>query len=223
LHRVDASIDITNDRFIFEMPVSIPAFLVCRRNINMTIANTTKTATILDGLPGMIEASERRGQAQLVSSTLLPSDMSGQRELFEKFGFKFGERVKYDPMFIHAELPAGWSKKETDHSMWSKIVDERGVDRVAVFYKAAFYDRSAHMYLECRYNIDVTYDGDYSKAKEATAKVLDLKKGTVLFEETKAKGPNDHSAYGVARDAADAWCKVNFPDYEKGPEAWLED
>jgi hypothetical protein len=29
--------------------------------------------------------------------------------------------------------------------MWSQLVDAEGVPRVAIFYKAAFYDRKAHM------------------------------------------------------------------------------
>jgi hypothetical protein len=189
----------------------------------MTITNTTKIATILDGLPGMIEASEARGQRQLVASTLLPADMGRQRPIFERMGFKFGEVVKDDPLFIHAELPTGWQKKATDHAMWSDIVDERGAKRVGVFYKAAFYDRRADMHLVGRYDIEYPWDQP-KETPTATAKVIDKKTGAVLYEVTKERGDgknsSDRSAY-VAREAAQEWCKANLPDDEI--EAWFVD
>jgi hypothetical protein len=61
---------------------------------------------------------------------------------------------------VHAHLgddpsdaypPAPWvrgKKVYSDHDMWSYIEDERGIKRVAIFYKAAFYDRSAYMHLQ---------------------------------------------------------------------------
>lgn len=96
--------------------------------------------------PGGIEAQEARGQAELVNSEVLPTEIlhCTQADL-EALGFVFGELVEGDPIFRHATLPAGWSRAATGHSMWSDINDERGIARVKVFYKAAFYDRSAHM------------------------------------------------------------------------------
>jgi hypothetical protein len=46
-------------------------------------------------------------------------------------------------LFYDAKLPEGWKLEPTDHSMWSRIVDNQGQERVKIFYKAAFYDRSA--------------------------------------------------------------------------------
>ena len=43
------------------------------------------------------------------------------------------------------KLPAGWKKQATDHSMWSKLLDESGAVVASIFYKAAFYDRIAEM------------------------------------------------------------------------------
>jgi hypothetical protein len=70
-----------------------------------------------------------------------------ERQKFLDLGFTFGDPVPGDPLFQQATLPEGWSKQPTDHSMWTKIVDDRGVERVEVFYKAAYYDRSAFMRL----------------------------------------------------------------------------
>ena len=46
-----------------------------------------------------------------------------------------------------ATLPPGWSRQGSDHAMWAHLLDEHGRQRVGIFYKAAFYDRSAHMHL----------------------------------------------------------------------------
>jgi len=89
-----------------------------------------------------IEDQERQGQSQLVNSDRLPSDIR-DREAFEALGFTFDKPDADDPMFMPATLPAGWKREGSDHAMWSYIVDELGRQRVAIFYKAAFYDRSA--------------------------------------------------------------------------------
>jgi hypothetical protein len=90
---------------------------------------------------------ERRGQQQLVASIVLPAAMDGDDAPFEALGFTFGEQVPGDPLFRQATLPEGWTKRGTDHDMHSVIEDERGIARVGVFYKAAYYDRRADMSL----------------------------------------------------------------------------
>lgn len=97
------------------------------------------------GAESFILGQEARGQRQLVHSDRLPSDVRGDRAQWEALGFTFGEPDPDDPMFMPATLPDGWVKRPTDHSMWSVIADNLGRERVEVFYKAAFYDRSAFM------------------------------------------------------------------------------
>lgn len=111
---------------------------------------------IVAGTPGGIEASEKAGQIALVASTDMPKELRPSREAFEKIGFKFGADV--DELFIKANLPPGWTRAATDHSMHSDILDEKGRKRVSVFYKAAFYDRRADAYLVPRYTIQRDYD-----------------------------------------------------------------
>jgi hypothetical protein len=91
------------------------------------------------GLSGYIEEQESAGQAQLVASAVLPKDGSSA---YEALGIRVGDPV--DDLFVNVTLPAGWKRQGSDHAMWSYVLDERGVQRVAVFYKAAFYDRKAH-------------------------------------------------------------------------------
>lgn len=103
-----------------------------------------------EGPTDYIEGMEAAGQSQLVASTVLPRKTQNPDtdEDFEALGFTFGASVQGDELFREATLPEGWTKQATDHSMWSEVVDTRGIRRVSVFYKAAFYDRDAFMRID---------------------------------------------------------------------------
>lgn len=114
----------------------------------MTIENTTKRDPLLhllgamsDGTSGYIEGMEAQGQRQFVASSVIPSQCD--EAALTALGFVLGDPVSGDPLFRECTLPAGWSKRATDHSMGSEIADELGRTRVSVFYKAASYDRKA--------------------------------------------------------------------------------
>ena len=101
--------------------------------------------------PGGIEAQEKQGQVDQAFAETLPRELRGQDDLFQRAGFVLGEPV--DDIFRQAAFPAGWRKKLTDHSMWTEIVDGQGRKRGLIFYKAAFYDRSAHAFLSTRFSL----------------------------------------------------------------------
>lgn len=105
--------------------------------------------SLSDGGPsGAIEAQEAQGQRELVASTVLPFPAWNQSDAdFEALGFTFGDKVPGDDLFREATLPAGWTRKGTEHAMHTEVLDERGIARVGVFYKAAFYDRRADMHI----------------------------------------------------------------------------
>lgn len=105
------------------------------------------------GASAAIEAQELAGQAEMLRATTLPSEIHGDEAEFTDLGFTFGDHVPGDPLFREATLPEGWTREGSEHAMWSYLHDERGVRRAAVFYKAAFYDRRAHMSL-----LNVGYD-----------------------------------------------------------------
>jgi len=131
----------------------------------MTITNTSTDPTsplivLLDAMTpgrdggGAIVAMEKRGQAELVNSDRLPTKLGTYSDetdaKYAALGFTFGEPDPADPMFRPATLPQGWARQRSDHDMWSFLVDQHGRRRVAIFYKAAFYDRSAFMRLVSR-------------------------------------------------------------------------
>lgn len=116
------------------------------RKIINTSTEEAKPEWTMGGNPNAILQQEARGQEQLINSGDLPIKCSAEdKKKLEKLGVVFGEPLPDDPLFCKATLPEGWGKQATEHSMWSKLVDENGVVRANIFYKAAFYDRRAHM------------------------------------------------------------------------------
>lgn len=107
--------------------------------------------------PGaLIEGLEARGQREAVHSDTLPTEGS-EDPAWAKMGVRFGEPVPGDDLFRYVELPPGWKKLASDHSMWNKLVDERGRERGSFFYKAAFYDRRAHISVDRRFSVRDEY------------------------------------------------------------------
>ena len=106
--------------------------------------------TLEEGPTLNIEAQEARGQQMLVRSTYLPTELLRcTEEDIEALGIILGSVLKDDPLFREATLPEGWTLVPAEgHSMWNYVVDDKGNRQVAIFYKAAFYDRRAHMSLD---------------------------------------------------------------------------
>lgn len=101
------------------------------------------------GMGDYITGMEKQGQTQLLRSQQMPKEAPW--DALEALGFVKGDDA--DDLFVICKLPDGWEREGSDHAMWSYIKDERGIRRVSVFYKAAFYDRSAHAGL-----VDPGYD-----------------------------------------------------------------
>ncbi len=118
--------------------------------------NTAKTAKRDSGLLAammilgsdtVIKQQEADGQQDFVASTTLPTKMEPEaRQGLEAGGVKFLEGVADDSLFQYVELPEGWQKVQRNE-YWSDLVDHQGSVRANIFYKAAFYDRSAHLSL----------------------------------------------------------------------------
>jgi hypothetical protein len=104
-----------------------------------------------EGNDGYIEGMEAAGQAEVLLSDRIPTSGPFDESLDAQLvalGFTLGEPDADDPIFRPCALPDGWRREASDRSMWSYIVDTDGYRRVAIFYKAAFYDRSAHFRIE---------------------------------------------------------------------------
>lgn len=96
------------------------------------------------GASESIVRQEAHGQRSFVNSDTLPRDISPEdRATLEAAGVEFLQEVADDRLFQYVRLPAGWTKRATDHSMWSELRAADGTVIGKIFYKAAHYDRCA--------------------------------------------------------------------------------
>jgi len=185
-------------------PAALCAFL------NNDMENFLAAAT-----PGGIEAQEARGQRDLAkAANKLPIDMNPEdKAALESLGFVFGEKV--EDIFLSCQFPEGWAVRPTTHSMHSDLVDPSGSVRGGVFYKAAFYDRNAHLNLKTRYRVDCDYE-----EPESSIFIADAKTGTHAHELGSVAYINRDTRRAMEKAGAE-WLIANFPDH-KNPLAYWE-
>jgi len=172
-----------------------------------------------------IYRQEAEGQKSLVNSDTLPTDIGrhsdyNEKAILEAAGVKFLGEVEGDPMFQYVELPPNWRKAPNDHPMWSKLVDEKGRERARIFYKAAFYDRSAHMSLTTRFHIECDYDRQ-EKNGEVVMNVFDIDKN--IYTTNPINLPDKREIYKVAKQAgilAATWLEKKYPDWKNPGAYW---
>lgn len=195
------------------------------RNTTMEVKENPFLGFITAMSSAGILAQEAQGQRSLVRSETLPTDMGrynnyDAKAVLEAAGVKFLGVVEGDDMFQYVELPHGWKKVETDHSMWSKLVDDKGRERASIFYKAAFYDRSAHMSLSCRFGVSFDY-GRFDKDNIGVANVTDNGKVIHTTEPISvAEGDKRWDVSDKAKALAVAWLDENHPDWRNPGAYW---
>jgi hypothetical protein len=176
------------------------------------------------GNPNAILAQEAEGQQSFVNSETLPTDMGrsckyNTKAILEAAGVKFICTVPDDPMFQVVELPKGWQKKATDHSMHSNLVDDKGRVRAQIFYKAAFYDRSANLSLTRRYNVSF----DYDRSKKEGVGVANVTDGDKVIFSTEPIPVNREKSWETSEQAnklAIEWLNQQYPDWGNPGAYW---
>jgi hypothetical protein len=168
-----------------------------------------------------IEQQEAAGQRDLVGSDTLPTEMRpGEKEVLETAGVKFLGPVQGDSLFQYVELPKGWSKRPTEHSMWSDLVDEKGRKRAGIFYKAAFYDRGSHLHMCTRYSYRLDYDR-VSKEPVAVAYVMDGEARIFSSEEITFSKDSKYDAMDKAEGQARKWLDSQYPEWSSPAAYWI--
>jgi len=99
--------------------------------------------------PDCIEVQEVQGQKNFVNSSALPIDANW--DALQRWGIVQGAPM--DDLFCSCTLPEGWKKVPMEESRGSRLVDSRGLIRAHIFFKAAFYDRSAHLSILKRFTL----------------------------------------------------------------------
>lgn len=190
------------------------------------ITNTSKTSHLewlMGGNPNAIEAQEAQGQQELVESSQLPLRCNYPRDFnvikqYLKMGIDVVENSKEDDLFIDVKLPEGWKLESTDHSMWNRLVDNKGRERATIFYKAAFYDRDAFINFNHRYLVSSEYvekeEGDKFHPKFYCVK--DNTTNEILFQTEVTK---EYDNYDL-RKKCEKWIKKHYPKYEDLNAYW---
>ena len=191
--------------------------------------NSPEWGWVMGGNPRAIEEQERQGQQELVEASYnvdtqqLPRNCNFPRGIdvlrqYEELGVTRIMEDQGDPLFVTASLPKGWKIVPTDHSMWSRLLDDKGRERASIFYKAAFYDRDAFINFNHRYISTSEYlekkEGDKYHPKYYCVK--DISTDKELFT-TKATEEYDDSDL---RELADNFLNENFPDHKKITAYW---
>jgi hypothetical protein len=184
---------------------------------------------MLVGSSNAIELQESQGQKSFVESYTLPvegpfynREPEKNKAILEAFGFKLLGEVPGDPIFQFVEMPAGWKKVPTEHPMWSDVVDDKGRKRLAIFYKAAFYDRSAHYHFCSRFTIEHDY-----KTEDKGVAITHVKDGEKIIFSTvpiNLPPPGHHQEFYASRDlatkTATKWLVEHYPDWQNPGAYW---
>lgn len=193
-------------------------FLYEREELGMTPAAFAAAAagdlrnSAIASQKGGIETQEKQGQLSLVNAARLPKRMTPAQSVYEQIGIKFIDYA--DKLFWNVEMPKGWKIVPTNHSMWSDIVDEQGRKRGGMFYKAAFYDEDANMFLNVRYNYNA-----YQEAGTGFYKTVITDAGKPIHEIGKRKDrENDKCDEHV--DKANEYLDKHFPDWKNIVAYW---
>ncbi len=183
--------------------------------------------------PGGIEAQEAAGQKVFVQAQTLPTrGLMEHAEALRKLGFVIGEPVSGDPIFTNVTLPAGWKKAPTGHSMWSDLVDDKGRRRAGLFYKAAFYDRKAHIQWDSAIGSKVTAVDGRSVYDLQEREAVDMVGVVELCGREVYRTPARHieptptrhalwDAEVALRIEVEAWVAANYPEV-RDPFAYWE-
>ena len=175
------------------------------------------------GVDIAIPIQEKQGQQTFVNSTTLPRKMDSEaKETLEQAGVKFLGNVEEDRLFQKVELPSGWKKVETSHSMWTNLVDDKGRERASIFYKAAFYDRDSFLHISRRFNIKKNYD----LQETHNVIVVEVKDSDKTIYSTPAVviqegGFESEIAEDQAYKGAENWLIEKYPNW-KDPKSYWE-
>jgi hypothetical protein len=183
-------------------------------------------SSIVKGSSTAIEDQEAEGQKSFVGSETLPTKMGqglhgDDKAILESWGITFLGPVEGDKLFTYVELPKGWNKVPTDHSMWSNLVDDKGRVRANIFYKAAFYDRDAFLNVCPRFTTQRDYD---KKEKENVIVVNVMDCGKIIHSTEPMKLPERGQAYLDMLDDAEAkaqkWLDEHYPNWKDKAACW---
>ena len=99
---------------------------------------------------------QSEARAWFLEAMVLPAQgLESIRDELIESGGRIGGPLLSDPLFVHADLPAGWRIDCTDRPSTSLIVDDAGRVRAEVFYRVDNVERVATIRREPQYVIRI--------------------------------------------------------------------
>lgn len=229
-HRKSRSI-AKDARAVARSPVQ-PGSITDTSKLDTAPGVATLRANTLLNTTGSIEQMEERGAQEVAAQReRLPTE-GLNRQLAEAAGIQVHEIDEQDPIWTRCTLPEGWSIQQTDHSMHLDLLDDQQRRRAGIFYKAAFYDRSAHVQFCRRYAVDC-YGDDCSKPQRKAgepygqethmrALVRDTATNEVLFatDWLERADPRDWTVEEQHQKGASEWLGAYYPDHHDPAAYW---
>lgn len=171
-----------------------------------------------------IELQEKAGQAEVVRMSVLPRKIHNPElqhldpvEVYARLGIKVTGDA--DDLFYNVELPEGWQKRAEDHAMWSHLADEKQRQRVVVFYKAAFYDRKAHSFIERRFEYNELFD----PVKEEYVRGMGIiKDGGTEILRVQVYVPEGEYSRRYIDKWGEGWLEEHYPNWRDPFAYWTD-
>lgn len=180
---------------------------------------------MLSGEKNVVEHMEREGHEESIRRGLIPKKMHPAKEEWEKIGFIFKE-IDDDLMYA-VTLPSGWSRRMTEHDMYSNLIDANGLLRGTMFYKASFYDRSCDITLLPRYKITYKQDDLGNGTYLRTVYFGNENEVIYVAGEVVGRYDADMDEYEKIREQTEAlkskaelYALENYPDYDNEFAYW---
>lgn len=168
-----------------------------------------------------IEMQEAAGQRAMVNGQRLPRKIPHwQKVTWPEVCVAWGMKIvgEVDDLFYNVDLADGWKIIATEHPMWTQLVDAQDRQRATIFYKAAFYDRRAHITLTERYAVMIDYE---RVAPLRAVVVMDGATQKVLREfGTATDDPQDYDKMNKFEKQARLWIDEHYPDYRNPLACW---
>ena len=142
-------------------------------------------------------------------------------------GIVINEEIDY--YLYSVTLPEGWEVKSTDHTMWNKLVDNKGRKR-ASFFEGPFYDRDSFVNFEARFRISTNREtiehDDGSKTKGDWFVAIYDGEAVLYPDEVIRISHNDKNFHDKEKDAREQLnhvLKEKYPNYEDFTAYWDEE
>lgn len=189
--------------------------------------------------PSQILAGEAAGSKNFRSQELMlvqPSSKSNEADIAAYYkqlialGFVLGKQV--DDLFMEATFPQGWTKTaQDDDPRHITVRDDKGRDRIYIFYKDTYYDRYANCRIPTRLSRDYQHIDEngkdtkgYTRSKYFTVKDSltnkELFRGSYLVKHVPGDYEEMCKQEKIASKERAEWLDVNYPDIDNPLAYW---